>query len=184
MIYLLAIQRPLQKSPTQKPSLTTDHHCPTPLHLQEPTLASLLLHYCFSFQASALGDVTLLVCFLDKLSPYQGPDLLLASSLWSLQNSAPCLAQSKNLIILCSCKHCTQSSELCFSLLNSSLLTFLHRPQNCHFSHCLPQLFPKLRLIGSFQVLAIISNFALNIVVQMALFFFFCLQIFFFFFLL
>ena len=75
-------------------------------------------------------------------------------------------------ITLYNCRQCVQPSEFYFSLLNSLLSTFLHRPQNCHSSHCLPQLFPTVGLIGCFQVLTLISNFALNTVVQIALFFF------------
>ena len=63
----------------------------------------------------------------------------------------------KVLITLYNCRQCVQPLQFCFSLLNSLLSTFLHKPQNCHSSHCLLQLFPTMGPSRYFQVLAIIQ---------------------------
>lgn len=105
----LAIQGPPEK--TQKSALATH---PT----AGATLACSRIHYCFSFQCSALDDATLLMRFLgsSRVSPAQmpaflGPHLFLASSLWILQNSALYLAHSSD--------HYVQLQAVCATMQSS-----------------------------------------------------------------
>ena len=114
-----------------------DHHeshllgslpCPPP-----PAGATL----CLPFVALLFflpSDVILLMCFLAKMSVYQGPDLFLVSSLWIPQKPGPCLALScrclvaKSCLTLCDPMDCSPPGSSVHGFLQARILEWVAIP--------------------------------------------------------